>query len=169
MYQGVKLGVEMSEAVASAPNKETEEGVFVGTYIHALDPKRRLTIPSQWRDRVDGRPSFYVMPDVGERCLCVFSGREMSRRLESIGHHSIVDRKARQFARVLASRSDLVDWDSQGRIRIKDELLEYAGIKDKATLVGNFRFFELWNPDNLKKSGVLDEADVIDAVRHVGS
>lgn len=158
----------MSDGATDAVKRDVEEGVFVGTYVHALDPKRRLTIPSAWRDRVEGRPSFYVLPDVDERCLCVFSGREMSRRLESIGHHSIVDRKARQFARVLASRSDLVDWDSQGRIRIKDELLDFAGIKGTATLVGNFRFFELWNPDNLKKSGVLDETNVVDAVRHVG-
>ena len=158
----------MSDNAVGAEKQELEEGVFVGTYVHALDPKRRLTIPAPWRDRVDGRPSFYVLPDVDERCLCVFSGREMSRRLESIGHHSIVDRKARQFARVLASRSDLVDWDSQGRIRIKDELLDYAGIKGTATLVGNFRFFELWNPDVLKKAGVLDATDVGDAVRHVG-
>jgi DNA-binding transcriptional regulator/RsmH inhibitor MraZ len=92
----------------------------------------------------------------------------MARRLESVGHHSIVDLKARQFARVLASRSDLVDWDSQGRIRIKDELLDYAGIKGSVTMVGNFRFFELWNPDLLKKSGVLDETDMVEAVRHVG-
>lgn len=158
----------MSENVVSPAKPEAEEGVFVGTYIHALDPKRRLTIPSAWRDRVEGRPSFYVLPDVDERCLCVFSGREMFRRIESTGHHSIVDRKARQFARVLASRSDLVDWDSQGRIRIKDELLDYAGIKGSATLVGNFRFFEVWNPDILKKSGVLDETNLVDAVRHVG-
>ncbi|MEI6970355.1 MAG: hypothetical protein WCL44_02455 [bacterium] len=158
----------MSDGTIETKKQEGEEGVFVGTYVHALDPKRRLTIPSAWRDRVEGRPSFYVLPDVDERCLCVFSGREMQRRLESVGHHSIVDRKARQFARVLASRSDLVDWDSQGRIRIKDELLEHAGIKGTATLVGNFRFFEVWDPENLKKSGVLDDTNVVDAVRHVG-
>ena len=158
----------MSDTVSSEIAREAGESVFVGTYVHALDPKKRLTIPSSWRDRIDGRPSFYVLPDVAQHCLCVFPGREMARRLESVGHHSIVDLKARQFARVLASRSDLVDWDSQGRIRIKDELLDYAGIKGSVTMVGNFRFFELWNPDLLKKSGVLDETDMVEAVRHVG-
>ena len=101
-------------------------------------------------------------------CLCVFPLSEMSRRLASIGHHSIADRKARQFARLLASRSDLVDWDSQGRIRINDDLLGHAHIKDRVMLVGNFRFFELWSPDELKKSGVMDQKDVTEAVRHVG-
>ena len=158
----------MSETVISGTIPGPTESVFVGTYDHALDPKRRLTIPSSWRDRVLGTQGLYVLPDVDEKCLCVFTVREMERKLSSVGHHSIVDRKARQFARVLASRSDLVDWDSQGRIRIKDELLDYAGIKDRVTMVGNFRFFELWNPDILKKSGVMGETNLVDAVRHVG-
>jgi len=146
----------------------TIEGAFVGTYEHALDPKRRMTIPSGWRDRVTGPKSLYVLPGVDEKCLCVLPAREMVRRLESMGHHSIADAKARRFARSLGSRTDLVDWDSQGRIRIKDELLDGAGIKDKAVLVGNFRFFEIWNPDLLKKAGVVEEKDVLEAVRHVG-
>jgi len=158
----------MAETVTIGTNPESTESVFVGTYAHALDPKRRLTIPSPWRDRVRGVRSLYVLPDVDEKCLCVFTVREMERKLASVGNHSIVDRKARQFARVLASRSDLVDWDSQGRIRIKDELLDHAGIKDRVTMVGNFKFFELWNPDTLKKSGVMVGTNLVDAVRHVG-
>ena len=144
------------------------EGAFVGLFEHALDPKRRFTIPAGWRDRIRGPRSLYVLPDVDTRSLCVFPASEMTRRLETVGHHSIIDQKARQFTRLLASRADLVDWDTQGRIRVKDALLDYAGIKDHVTLVGNFRFFELWNPDILKRSGVLEQTDVKEAVRHVG-
>jgi MraZ protein len=142
--------------------------VFVGTFTHALDPKKRLTIPSSWRDRLKGSESLYVLPDVREKCLCVFPAQEMVRRLESIGHHSIADPKARQFARVLASRADLVSWDSQGRIRIKDELLAYASVQERAVLVGNFRFFEVWAPDALKDADAVEQADLADAVRYVG-
>ncbi len=158
----------MVESIADVGNGEAPESVFVGTYAHSLDPKKRLTIPSEWRVQIRDPGSIYVLPGVDENCLCAFPGSEMSRRLASVGHHSIADRKARQFARVLASRSDLVSWDSQGRIRIKDELLDYAGIKDRVVMVGNFRFFELWNPEALEESGVMDQANLADAVRHVG-
>ncbi len=152
----------------SSPDRGTEEGVFVGMFTHSLDPKKRLTIPADWREQVVGPKSLYVMPGVEENCLCVFPSREMSRRLETIGHHSITDRKARQFTRVLASSSDLLTWDTQGRMRIKDELLDSASIKNRVVLVGNFRFFELWSPDVLKRSGVMDKTNIAEAVRHVG-
>ncbi len=92
----------------------------------------------------------------------------MARRLASIGHHSIADRKARLFARALASRSDLVTWDAQGRIRIKDELLKFAKVSEKVVMVGNFRFFEIWSPDVLVETGGIDDTNLNDAVRHVG-
>ena len=44
-------------------------GVLVGRFDHALDPKRRLTIPAEWRS-VMGAPDFvYVFPDPAEPCL----------------------------------------------------------------------------------------------------
>ena len=145
------------------------EGVFVGTFSHGMDPKKRLTIPSNWRDQMkDADNTLFIVPGIDEKCLCVFPGKEMTHRLEVVGHHSITDKKARQFSRILASRSELITWDSQGRIRVKDELLEYAGIKDQIVMVGNFRFFEMWNPELLKQSGAMEQANLADAVRHVG-
>lgn len=122
-------------------------GVFVNTYTHALDSKKRLTIPSDWRELVGASRRLFVLPGVNDKCLCVYPAREMARRLENIGRLPISDVKGRQFARALASRSDLVPWDAQGRIRIKDELLDYASLENQVVLVGTFDGFELWSPD----------------------
>ncbi len=158
--------------VNDGPKEQLQDqmaGVFVGTFVHGLDPKKRLTIPSCWRDQMKSTDNtLFIVPGIDEKSLCVFPGREMTHRLGVIGHHSIADAKARQFSRILASRSELITWDSQGRIRVKDELLDYAGIKNDVVMVGNFRFFEMWNPDVLKQSGVMDQANLADAVRHVG-
>ena len=52
-----------------AESTRAESGVLVGRSDHALDPKKRLTIPSGWRTDM-GNPKFvYVMPDRKERCL----------------------------------------------------------------------------------------------------
>ena len=158
----------MVEQGVIGPVREAVEAVFVGTFTHSLDPKRRFTIPSEWRDQMKGETSLYVLPDVEEKCLCVMTVPEMSRRLASAGHHSIVDQQARQFARTLASRSDLVAWDTQGRIRIKDPLLEFARVKDRVVMVGGFRFFEIWSEETMKKVGRIDDAGYRDAARHVG-
>ncbi|MDD4872830.1 MAG: hypothetical protein PHR77_19940 [Kiritimatiellae bacterium] len=149
--------------------KETKGyGIFVGEFTHSLDPKKRLTIPSEWRVQVGTPKSLYVLRDVTDKCLCVFSASELQRRIESIRHHSIADTKARQFSRILGAKSDLVAWDSQGRIRIKDELLDFAGLIDQVVMVGTFHSFELWNPDNWNKVSGSDTGTIREAAQYVG-
>ena len=144
------------------------QGLFVNRYVHSLDPKKRLTIPSGWRAQVGEPRSLYVLPDIHQRCLCVFPAGELVKRLEKMREHSIADEKARHFARVLGSKSDLVAWDSQGRIRIKDELLNFAGLESRVVLVGAIDMFELWKPENLE-SVVEDEGGgLAEAAKYVG-
>ena len=141
---------------------------FVSTFTHSLDPKRRLTIPSEWRTQIGEPRSLYVLPGIHEECLCIFPAQEMLRRLERMRRHSIADTRARTFARVLASQSDLVSWDNQGRIRIKDHLLDYAHLSDQVVLVGAFDSFELWNSEAADKAGSLDPAKLQEAAQYVG-
>ena len=168
MVHYVTKGREMSEDSPILENEIRGQGIFVSEFLHSLDPKRRLTIPSDWRAQVGTPRSLYVLPDVSRRCLCVFTTGEMTHRLRKIRHHSMSDKKARDFARVLASKSDLVGWDSQGRIRIKDELLDFAELTDAVALVGAFDCFELWNPKNLKEAGGVDRVSVQEAAKYVG-
>ena len=144
-------------------------GVFVNTYAHSFDSKKRLTIPSDWRELVGVPRRLFVLPGVNVKCLCVYPAREMTRRLEKLRNLSIADEKGRQLARTLASRSDLVPWDSQGRIRIKDELLDFADLVNQVVLVGTFDGFELWSPDQWKQqSGMMDQTGLGEAARYVG-
>jgi DNA-binding transcriptional regulator/RsmH inhibitor MraZ len=61
-----------------------------------------------------------------------------------------------------------VSWDVQGRIRIKDELLDKAQIKDEVILVGAFDRFELWSPEQLKKAGTLEQGKLEEAAKYAG-
>lgn len=168
MVYYVTKGHTVDEVGAVLENEIKGQGVFVSTFTHSLDPKRRLTIPSEWRAQV-GTNGLYVLPDIfSMTCLCVFPAAEIKQRLQKLRQHAMADRKAREFARVIGSKSDLVVWDAQGRIRIKDELLDLAGLADQVLLVGALDRFELWNPDRLKKAGGTDQTSFEDAARYVG-
>ncbi len=144
-------------------------GVFVNTYTHSLDSKKRLTIPSEWRELVGVPKRLFVLPGIQEKCLCVYPAREMTRRMESLRNLSIADERGRQLARTLASRSDWCPWDAQGRIRIKDDLLDYASLTNQVVLVGTFDGFELWDPDRWSKVDTSANPDVLgDAAKYVG-
>jgi MraZ protein len=163
----VKKGHDVDEIGTVLEDEVKGQGVFVSTFTHSLDPKKRLTIPSQWRAQV-GANGLYVLPDISMKCLCVFPAAEIKQRLQKLRQHAMADRKAREFARVIGSKSDLVVWDTQGRIRIKDELLDLAGLTDQVVLVGALDRFELWAPDRLKETGGEDPASFEDAARYVG-
>ena len=53
------MSKKVAESVAEAA---VESGVLFGRHDFALDPKRRLTIPSEWRGVFSGG-IVYVMPD----------------------------------------------------------------------------------------------------------
>ncbi len=122
--------------------------VFSGVVTHSLDPKKRLTIPVDWRLSV-GRPErVFVMPGFdGEPCLYVFPMRIMAARLESVNRALVSDPNYRVFTRTMGENSAELPWDSQGRIRIPDHLLEKGGLSDSIYMVGAKDRFELWQPE----------------------
>lgn len=153
--------------MSTIEQSESIHGAFVGSFSHTLDPKRRLTIPADWREQVSGN-KLYVLPDINDKCLGVMPASEMMYRIQKMRQHGATDQKARFFARVLASQSELVTWDSQGRIRIKDELLARANLTDEVLMVGAFDRFELWNPGLFREVGPMDGTSLRDAAQYVG-
>ncbi len=142
-------------------------GMFVGTYLHSLDPKKRLTIPSVWRMQVGKPESLFVLPDFHETCLNVLPASEMARRLERVRRHSLADERVMAFTRALGANSDLVSWDTQGRVRITDKLLQFAQITDQVQLVGAMDKFQLWNPALQKMGGEVDQAKLAETGMYV--
>ncbi len=141
---------------------------FTGEYEHSLDPKRRLTIPSEWREVVGEPRKFFILPGVESKCLSLYRVPDFMGKLRRLQEHSIADPKARQMARILGSRSSFLGWDSAGRIRIKDDLLEYAELSQKVVLLGALDRIELWSPGNwgaLKSESDMDGLE--EAVRYV--
>jgi len=125
----------MERRVTTEMDELLNAGAFVGSYTHSLDGKKRVTVPSDWREAA-GNPELYILPGVNEKCLYVVTAREMAQRLEKVRAASVANVQAQKFIRDFFSRADRVGLDSQGRIRVKDELLSYAGIINQTVLVG---------------------------------
>ncbi len=162
-----KRGKVNKEGILSG-SEEMAVGGFVSRYLHSLDPKKRLTIPAEWREQVGSLKRLYVLPGLNDdQCLYIYPAAEMSRRLEKFRQIGIADRRARVLARVLAASSELLTWDTQGRIRIKDSLLEKAGISNQVELIGAFDHFEAWDPEAWKTAGAVTDATLEDALKYV--
>ena len=140
-----------------AESTSAESSVLVGRSDHALDPKKRLTIPSGWRTDM-GNPKFvYVMPARKERCLNLLPKAEMDVLLSKIREKALFDPALNRIYQVIGAQSERLDLDVQGRIRISDRLLQFANLTTTVAMVGSFRMIKLWNPAALAP---VDEVDV---------
>ena len=119
-------------------------GGLVDTFYHTLDPKRRLTIPSEWRDAMGSPDYVYIFPDATEECLDLVPVREMEKILADLQSSDLFDDEADAMAQALAQHAQMLKIDAAGRIRIGDALLGFAGISGKVTMVGAFRKAKLW-------------------------
>ena len=141
---------------------------LVGRFDHALDPKKRLTIPSGWR-LVLGNPEYvYAMPDPVERCVNIMPKDEMDVMLSQLRQKALFDPAQMRLLQVIGANSDLLMLDSQGRIRISDKLLQFANLTTTVAMVGSVRMIKLWDPKALAPEGEVDQAGLANAMAAAG-
>ena len=128
---------------------------FVGRYDHNLDPKKRFTIPSEWRASLGN--VVYVMPDRRERCLNLYSQEEMDVFLEQLRQKALLDPALNKVFAKLGAVSQQLSLDIQGRIRICDKLLQFANLTTTVAIVGSVRMLKVYDPALL---GPEDEIDI---------
>ena len=143
-------------------------GVLVGRVDHALDPKKRFTIPSEWR-AVMGNPDYvYVMPDSANPCLNLVPKAEMEARLEKLREKALFDPALNRALQTIGANSEQLSLDIQGRIRVCDKLLRFANLTTTVAMVGSVRMIKLWNPDALGAAETVDQAGLAAALNSVG-
>ena len=151
-----------------AESTKVSSGGFVGRYDHALDPKKRFTIPSEWRAMM-GDPKFvYVMADPTERCVNIIPAVEMESRLEKLREKALFDPALSQVLQTIGANSEMPALDVQGRIRISDKLLQFANLTTTVAMVGAVRMIELWSPEALPPEGEVDQAELGNALEAAG-
>jgi MraZ protein len=146
-------------------SKEVKRTVFVGTFRHSVDEKKRVAIPAKWRAAASGASEFYILPNP-KNCLVVKSAESITKMADKADEIPFGDEKRRAALRTIASRAHGCPLDSQGRINLPDNLLRLAGITDEAVLVGNFNEFEIWSPQRwaAEESG----QDLVEAAKEMG-
>ena len=141
----------------------SESGALLGRHDFALDPKRRFTIPSEWRGLMG--PVVYVMPDRKERCLNLYPKAEMDAFLAKLRQKALLDPALNKVYVKLGALSQQLSLDVQGRIRICDRLLRFANLTTTVAMVGSFQMIKLYDPEVLgpEDDVSMDDIAEIDA------
>lgn len=139
---------------------------FMGRHTHRLDPKKRLTIPSGWRDLM-GDGGVFLIPGIGRSCLMLMPEAVMSGFVSRLQGMQLSNPEEMDLMLTLASESDHLTFDAQGRIRIKDDHLSYAGLTGDVILAGALNRIECWNPEHweARASGSANLAEAAKALK----
>ena len=112
---------------------------MTGEYMHTLDAKGRLAVPSRLRDELGG--VFYVTLSM-DRCLSAYSAESWQRFSDKVDAMPFVKQRKMRPLFAFASRCET---DAQGRILLPQNLRDYAGLTKDVTIVGCNNHAELWD------------------------
>ncbi|MDO5047243.1 MAG: division/cell wall cluster transcriptional repressor MraZ [Anaerococcus sp.] len=117
--------------------------MFLGEFTHKLDSKNRLTLPSDFRDKLIG--DFYISKGA-ESSLIIYTKEEFISR--SIRLEAYKDtKKNRAIRRLFFSSATKTRLDKQGRILLNKNLLTYSSIDKDLVIIGNNTTIEIWAKD----------------------
>ena len=114
---------------------------MTGEYQHSLDNKGRLlslqSSETSWAD------VFYVTLSM-DRCLCAYSSENWKALSDKVSAMPYIKQRKMRPLFAHAARCEL---DSQGRALIPQNLRNFAGLKQKVTVIGCNNHAELWDSE----------------------
>jgi len=116
--------------------------MLIGEYLHTLDGKKRISLPSKFRKEV-GRK--VVVTRGLDACLFMFSTKAWEKIAEKVSNLPVGQADTRGMSRFLLAGAVETEVDSAGRILIPDFLKEFAGLKSRVILAGVSDRVEIWN------------------------
>lgn len=121
---------------------------FKGQAEYSVDSKGRVAIPAKMRSAMtpDAEGTFVITRGF-ETCVFLYPKDRWEQIEEEIGQLNMFQREAREFARRILMWAEDSSLDKQGRVSLPKSLMEYAGINDRALIIGAFDHIEIWDQD----------------------
>ena len=148
--------------------KVEESGGFkmlmMGEFRHAIDEKKRLIIPSKYRENLG---SSFVLTRGIDKCLFLYPKEEWNHLTEKLHTLSFTKKDARNFMRFFLSGATELEFDKQGRILLPNNLLEYANIQKECVIVGVGERLEIWSKEEWDNFYQSNEENFSDMAEHL--
>lgn len=129
---------------------------FKGQAEYSVDSKGRLAVPAKMRSALSPEAlGTFTLTRGFETCIYAYPLDEWRKKEEQYAELNTYRSEARHLVRMILMWAEEVALDKQGRISLPRSLSEYAGVDDKALVIGAMDRIEIWNPDTF--SSYLDQ------------
>ncbi|MEQ9103398.1 MAG: division/cell wall cluster transcriptional repressor MraZ [Rhodothermales bacterium] len=121
---------------------------FKGQAEYSVDSKGRVAIPAKMRNALSPEANqTFTLTKGFEKCIYLYPLDEWKVREEQFAALNTYQKEARHLVRMILMWAEEVSLDGQGRVSLPKALAEYAGIGEKALIIGAMERIELWDPD----------------------
>lgn len=118
--------------------------MFFGQFVHNIDAKGRLTIPSAFREQLSGG---VFVTNGFDANLIAYSKPYYEQIASTLSSLSITDAESRSLRRLMFANTAELNFDTAGRILIPTYLRDNAKIVSSVVLVGIGDSFEIWSAE----------------------
>ena len=142
--------------------------MFIGEYLHTIDEKKRISLPSKFKKELGSK---VVVTRGLDNCLFLFPHKVWASISEETAKLGLMQHDTRGFTRFMFSGASEIDVDSMGRILIPDYLREFAGLKSMVVYAGVHNRIEIWNDkrwDTYKKKIESQAEEMAEKLSSIG-
>lgn len=132
--------------------------MLIGEYIHQLDAKGRLIMPSKIKVDIGER---FILSKGLDGCLFAYSQTEWLKFEDKLKSLPLSDANARNFVRFFLSGATECEIDKQGRFLIPNNLRECAKLEKEVVIIGVGTRLEIWDKVTWQKIDENIKADEI--------
>ncbi len=131
---------------------------FVSHFTNRLDAKGRISIPASFRAVLtrDGFEGLYIHPSLDQQALDC-GGNALLQEIDALlARLSAYSEERDLFSTALLGTSEILKFDSEGRVVLSETIKTFAGISNDVTFVGHGHKFQMWEPNRFQAH--LEEA-----------
>lgn len=127
--------------------------LFMGTFINKVDSKGRVSVPAPFRAKLQrkGLESLVAFPSLDDDAIEAGGEDYVEGLGVGMGEFNPLADEYDDFAMSILAQAQEMTFDGAGRIILPKELLEHAGITDKAAFVGMGKKIMIWEPTRFKE------------------
>ena len=122
--------------------------MFLGSFNYSIDAKGRISIPARLRKFVSPEANdTFVLTRGSAKCINIYPmdyWKELvSSKLDKL---NTFDPKDAKFMRLFLQEASEDKFDSQSRLLVPKNLIEFAEIDKDVLILGMNKYIEVWNP-----------------------
>ena len=119
--------------------------MFRGRFVHTIDTKGRISIPSGFRAELERRSDRPPILTNAFQCLHLYPYEDWIEVERKIVENSTEDLDMQAYQRMMISGASECPIDKQGRMLIPQILREHAGLEKEVAIAGTGLRIELWD------------------------